>query len=151
IKINGFFIGKLKITAFIVTLAMQFFGRGATMLLNGAASIKVNNSFYKFIGQGDVVGIPFALILIVVLYVIFCFVNDRTVFGRKVYAIGGNTTAARASGIRVERDTILVYVIAGFICGIGAILTVGRMGSAQPYAGQGLEFDCITAVVLGGT
>ncbi len=149
--INGFFIGKLKITAFIVTLAMQFFGRGATMLLNGAASIKVNNSFYKFIGQGDVIGIPFSLVLIVVLYVIFCYVNDRTVFGRKIYAIGGNVSAARASGIRVERDLILIYLIAGFVCGIGAILTVGRMGSAQPYAGQGLEFDCITAVVLGGT
>lgn len=149
--INGFFVGKLKITAFIVTLAMQFFGRGATMLLNGAASVKVDNSFYRFIGQGDIIGIPFSFILIVVLYVVFCYVNDCSVFGRKIYAIGGNMSAARASGIRVERDLVLVYVIAGFICGIGAILTVGRMGSAQPYAGQGLEFDCITAVVLGGT
>jgi ribose transport system ATP-binding protein len=149
--VNGFFIGKLKITAFIVTLAMQFFGRGATMLLNGAASIKVSNPLYKFVGQGDIAGIPFSLILITVLYVIFCYINDRTVFGRKVYAIGGNATAARASGIRVERYTMLIYVIAGFICGIGALLTVGRMGSAQPYAGQELEFNCITAVVLGGT
>ena len=149
--INGLFIGKLGITAFIVTLAMQFVGRGATMLLNGAASIKVNNSFYKFIGQGDVGGIPVSLLTILVLYILFCFVNDFTSFGRKIYAIGGNTDAARASGIHVEKNLVLIYMLAGFICGIGALFTVGRLGSAQPYAGQGVEFDCITAVVLGGT
>lgn len=149
--VNGCFIGKLGITAFIVTLAMQFVGRGATMLLNGAASIKVNNNFYKFVGQGDFLGIPVSLLIIVLLYAVFCFINDHTVLGRKMYAIGGNSNAAKASGIHVENNLIFIYMLAGLICGIGALVTVGRMGSAQPYAGQGIEFDCITAVVLGGT
>ncbi len=149
--VNGFIVGKLKITAFIVTLGMQFFGRGATMLLNNASSIKVNNAFYKAVGQGSVGPIPVVLLIVAVLYIVFCLVNDRSVFGRELYAIGGNSDAARASGINVDKKLILVYTLAGLIAGIGAIVSVGRMGSAQPYSGQGLEFDCITAAVLGGT
>lgn len=149
--VNGFLVGKLKIAAFIVTLAMQFVGRGATMLLHGATSIKVSNGFYKFIGQGSLLGIPVILIIVAILYGIFILVNEKTVFGRELYAIGGNSPAARASGIHVEKKLITIYMLGGLIAGIGAIMTVGRLGSAQPYAGQGLEFSCITAVVLGGT
>ncbi len=98
--VNGFLVGRLKIAAFIVTLAMQFVGRGATMLLHGATSIKVTNPFYKFIGQGSVAGIPVILIIVVVLYLLFCTVNDRMVFGQ-LYAIGGNSCAARACGIHI--------------------------------------------------
>lgn len=149
--VNGFLVGRLKIAAFIVTLAMQFVGRGATMLLHGATSIKVTNPFYKFIGQGSVAGIPVILIIVVVLYLLFCTVNDRMVFGRELYAIGGNSCAARACGIHIEKKLLVVYMLGGLIAGVGAIMTVGRLGSAQPYAGQNLEFSCITAVVLGGT
>lgn len=149
--INGFFIGKMRMTAFIVTLAMQFVGRGATMLLSGAKSIKVNNAFYKLIGQGTILGIPTGLYLVVILYIYFCIVNERKVFGRQMYAIGGNANAARASGIQVPNKLMLIYTLGGLIVGIAALVTVGRMGSAQPYAGQNLEFSCIIAVVLGGT
>lgn len=149
--VNGLLVGKLQIAAFIVTLAMQFVGRGATMLLHGATSIKVNNPFYKLVGQDSIVGIPVILIIVAVLYVLFCVINDKTVFGRSLYAIGGNSFAARASGIHVENTLLKVYMLGGLVAGVGAIMTVGRMGSAQPYAGQGLEFSCITAVVLGGT
>ena len=102
-------------------------------------------------GQGDVLGIPTVLILVVILYIFFSTVNEKTVLGRKMYAIGGNASASKASGINVPRTLILIYMIAGFIAGIGAIVTVGRMGSAQPYASTGLEFSCIIAAVLGGT
>lgn len=149
--INGFLVAKLGIVSFIVTLAMQFVGRGATMLLNGAMSIKVNNIFYKTVGQGSIWGIPTMLIIVLFLYSIFIIINNYTKFGRKLYAVGGNKNAAKASGINVERTTLYVYLICGLLSGIGAIMTVGRLGSAQPYAGQNLEFACITAVVLGGT
>ena len=150
-SVNGYLIGRMGMTAFIVTLAMQFVGRGATMLLNGAKSIKVNDPFYKLIGQGDILGLPAVLWLVIVLYIIFILVNEKTSYGAELYAIGGNPLAARASGIAVKRNIFSVYVLVGFICGIGALVTVGRMGSAQPYAGQNLEFACITAAVLGGT
>ena len=149
--VNGFLIGKMSMTAFIVTLAMQFVGRGATMLLNGAKSIKVNHIFYKTLGQGDLAGIPIVMFVVVILYIVFCFINEKTVFGRQLYAIGGNSSAARASGINDRFNVFLVYAMTGLICGIGALITVGRMGSAQPYAGANLEFACITAAVLGGT
>ena len=149
--INGIIIGKFKITAFIVTLAMMSVGRGATMLLNGATSVKVDNDVYLFLGQGDLAGIPVVLIALILLYIVFITVNQKTVFSRDVYAIGGNADAARASGISIEKKLFMVYGLMGFLTGLGAVFTVGRMGSAQPYAGTNLEFSAITAVVLGGT
>lgn len=149
--INGIMIGGFGITPFIVTLAMMSVGRGATMLLGGAASVKVEDKLYMFLGQGDINGIPAILIILVILYIIFVIVNDKSVFGKYVYAIGGNCNAAEASGINVKRSLLYVYGNAGLLAGVGAIFTVGRMGSAQPYAGNGLEFSAIIAVVLGGT
>ncbi|MEA4854455.1 MAG: ATP-binding cassette domain-containing protein [Christensenella sp.] len=149
--VNGVIIGKFGIAPFIVTLAMQSVGRGATMLIGGAASIKINNEVYKFIGQGGIFNIPAVLLILFVLYIVFIIVNDKSVFGRHIYAIGGNINAAAATGINVKKSLLKVYGIAGFLAGIGAIVTVGRMGSAQPYAGNGDEFSAITAVVLGGT
>ncbi len=95
--------------------------------------------------------IPVVVFGLVVLYMLFIYLNEKSVFCRWLYAIGGNRTAADANGIHSERVLIATYTLGGLITGIGAIFTVGRMGSAQPYAGDGLEFEVITAVVLGGT
>ncbi len=149
--INGIMIGKFHIMAFIVTLAMMSVGRGLTMLIGNAASIKITNPLYMFIGQGMIMRIPVVVFGLVVLYMLFIYLNEKSVFCRWLYAIGGNRTAADANGIHSERVLIATYTLGGLITGIGAIFTVGRMGSAQPYAGDGLEFEVITAVVLGGT
>ena len=149
--INGIMIGKFHIMAFIVTLAMMSVGRGLTMLIGNAASIKITNPLYMFIGQGMIMRIPIVVFGLVVLYMLFIYLNEKSVFCRWLYAIGGNRTAADANGIHSERVLIATYTLGGLITGIGAIFTVGRMGSAQPYAGDGLEFEVITAVVLGGT
>ncbi|MBC5648540.1 ATP-binding cassette domain-containing protein [Christensenella tenuis] len=154
--LNGFFIGKLKLTAFIVTLATQSVARGLALLLTGGLSLPISDPVYKYLGQGDIisigkVGVPFVLVIMIVIFVIGTIINDKTRFGRDVYAVGGNVTAARAMGINVPKRIIQVYGISGLMAGIGAVLTVGRLSSAQPQAGINLEFDAITAVILGGT
>lgn len=154
--LNGFFIGKLKLTAFIVTLATQSVARGLALLLTGGLSLPISDPVYKYLGQGDIIsigkiGVPFVLVIMIVIFVIGTIINDKTRFGRDVYAVGGNVTAARAMGINVPKRIIQVYGISGLMAGIGAVLTVGRLSSAQPQAGINLEFDAITAVILGGT
>ena len=130
--INGIMIGKFHIMAFIVTLAMMSVGRGLTMLIGNAASIKITNPLYMFIGQGMIMRIPVVVFGLVVLYMLFIYLNEKSVFCRWLYAIGGNRTAADANGIHSERVLIATYTLGGLITGIGAIFTVGRMGSAQP-------------------
>jgi len=82
--------------------------------------------------------------------VLFHFVLQQTVFGRSVYAIGGNPRAARVSGIRVRFMTLMVYALSGSLAGICAVYVIGRLSSLQPWAGQGAEFETIVAIVLGG-
>ena len=149
--INGIMIGHFHITAFIATLAMQSAARGMTMLVTNAGAMKIENSFYKFISQGNILGIPVIFFILVILFSIFGFVCNGTVIGKQFLAVGGNPTAAYAMGISVKRRLISAYVLLGLLAGFAAIVTVGRVSSAQPYAGQGTEFDVIIAVVVGGT
>ena len=111
---------------------------------------------YKFIGQGTIfnigsIEIPFVLILVIVLFVVFTLINNKFKFGKEIYAIGGNPSAAKAMGINVERRIMFVYLLSGLLVGVGSVITVGRITSAQPQAGINLEFDAITAVIIGGT
>lgn len=150
--LNGILVAKLHISAFIATLAVQFAARGLTMVITSGNAIKIDSAAYRFLSQGDVFGVvPVVLFLIAALFVVFMFLCDRTVYGRQIYALGGNKTAARAMGVRVVRREISTYVLTGLLAGIAAIVTVGRVSSAQPTAGNGLEFDVIIAVVIGGT
>lgn len=150
--VNGILIGQLQISAFIATLAMQSAARGLTMVITGGGAMGIENDAYYFIGQGQILGaVPVSLFLVIFLFIIFGFICGRTVLGRQFYAVGGNIKASKAMGIRVVRRITSAYVLAGIMAGIAAILTVGRVSSAQPYAGTGTEFDVIIAVVIGGT
>lgn len=149
---NGFLVGTLRISAFIATLAMQSAARGLTMVITNGGAMGIDNNAYRFLSQGTIFGIiPVVLFLLVVLFIIFIFICNRTVIGRQFYAVGGNQKASLAMGIHVVRRIISAYAWAGFLTGIAAIITVGRVSSAQPRAGLGTEFDVIIAVVLGGT
>lgn len=105
----------------------------------------------NWLGGGQIGPIPAALFLIAILYVIFNLVFTRTSFGTMIYAIGGNRAAARASGTPTKTVILFTFILTGFLVGVGSIITLGRLQSAQPWAGLGLEFDVITAVVIGGT
>ena len=149
--VNGFMIGKLRISAFIASLAMMSSARGLTMMVTNAGSIRIENQVYTFISQKDIFGIPFVFFIVLIMFFIFAKINSSFLFGKQVYAIGGNPLAAKAMGINVERVIMKVYMLQGGLAGLGAILTVGRVSSAQPWAGLNVEFEAITAVVLGGT
>lgn len=148
--VNGLLIGYLQINAFIGTIATLAIYRGATLTITGGHTIPVRDGTYNFLGQQGVLGVPVIIPLIAILYIVFHFVLRRTVFGRSVYALGGNHAAARVSGIRVRLTTLLVYALSGGLAGLCSIYVVGRLQSLQPWAGQGAEFETIVAVVLGG-
>ena len=148
--LNGLLIGYLGINAFIATIATLAIYRGATLMITGGRTISIVSPAFNWLGQGQVLKIPVIIPLLVVLYVLFHFVLRRTVFGRSVYAIGGNPLAARVSGIRVRIMTLAVYALSGTLAGICAIFVIGRLSSLQPWAGQGADFETIVAIVLGG-
>ncbi len=96
-------------------------------------------------------GIPFPVILVLILTLIFAFITNNTKFGRQVYAMGGNAEAARLSGINVRRRTMVVFVLAGLLSSVAGILTTARLNAATITAGQGAELDAIASCVIGGT
>lgn len=153
--INGVLCGYLGISAFIATLAMQTFCKGLTLLLTNSQRIVVSNPAFKWLGNGqwniNGIVIPTVVIVLVIFVVFWMWAVKNLKFGIKLYAVGGNPKAAHASGINSKKFIFFTYVITGIICGIATIITVGRASSAQPLAGEGLEFTVITAVVLGGT
>ncbi|WMY73001.1 ATP-binding cassette domain-containing protein [Buttiauxella selenatireducens] len=148
--LNGTLISVIGISPFVTTLAVYAFARGVALSFSGSQSVAVDSSLYLWFGHTDIAGIPVSLLIAVVLAALWMFLLNRTIFGRWVYATGGNTEAAHASLIPVRVTCTLIYVFAGASAGIGALLTTGRVGSAQPLAGFGLEFSAITAAIIGG-
>ncbi len=149
--VNGFASGYLKIAPFIVTLATMSLARGLALTITNASRIVIDNDFFNYIGMSNVVGkIPASLLLVIAAYIAAFFLLRKTVFGRRTYAVGDNPVGSRASGINVEKQTLLVYMVAGIFVGLSTIILLGRSQTAQPLAGIGMEFEVITAVVLGG-
>ncbi len=149
--LNGFLVTVIGVSPFIATLGTLALGRGASLSLSGASSIDVRQPLLLWFGSSRVLGVPVSVILSLFLLLCFWFLLTRTVFGRWVFAVGGNAGAARASTIPVRWTQFLTYLLTGMAAGIGSVITLGRLGSAQPLAGEGLEFAAITAVIVGGT
>lgn len=147
---NGFFITKLRLPPFIATLGMMSIARGLAYVVTGGFPVSGLPSAFKFIGQGDILGIPSPIILMLILAVIFGFFLHKTIIGRRIYAIGGNQEAAKVSGIRVDRIKLLVYTLCGLLSAISGLATAARLNVAQSTAGQGIEMDAIAAVIIGG-
>ena len=153
--INGVAIAKGKLQPFIVTLATMTIFRGATMVFTDgkpiSAGFEKNSEVLAYIGNGYLFGIPFPIILMIVVFAIGFFILTQTTFGRYVYALGGNEDATKLSGVNTDRIKILVYTLSGFLAAVAGIIITARLSSAQPTAGSGYELDAIAAVVLGGT
>lgn len=149
--INGFFVARFALPAFIVTLAALTYLRGFVYVGTGGTTLVPDSVPFSWIGQGNLLGIPVAALVMVLVYIVGWVLLERTVFGRQVYAIGGNAQAARLSGIPVRRVIFLVYVIAGMCAGIAGIIVSARLESAVPVLGTGYELNAIAAIVLGGT
>lgn len=151
--LNGIFVGRLGLSAFMVTLATFALARGLALALLGATSKGTSDETYLWLGKATLFGADFPVSIIFVALVIgaLTFVMHRTTFGRDVFAVGSNRATSYLLGRSTVRTIVLVYVVSGLMAGLSSIITVGRLNSAQPWAGLNMEFDAITAVILGGT
>lgn len=149
--LNGIGVAYGNIPPFIVTLGTMTIVRGVALIAaNGQPVFNVTKEFEKIAG-GFVFGIvPNLVVYFVVITLVLAFILTRSIFGRRVYAIGGNETAARVSGINVEGIKVAVYTLCGFLAGIAGILLASRIISGNPTSGQAYELDAIAAVIIGG-
>ncbi|EJL6547387.1 ribose ABC transporter permease [Vibrio cholerae] len=153
--ISGIIIAKGKVQAFIATLVTMTLLRGVTMVYTDGRPISTGFTdtadTFAWFGTGYALGIPVPVWLMVVVFAGAWYLLNHTRFGRYVYAVGGNESATRLSGINVDRVKIGVYAICGLLAALAGIIVTSRLSSAQPTAGMGYELDAIAAVVLGGT
>lgn len=153
--LNGLMVTKAKLPPFIATLGMLLMARGLCYGLTGGWPVRDLPDGFVNLGQYDIpvagVGVPVPLIFMLVIGVIMAIFLTRTVWGYRIYAVGGNETAAGLSGINTDRTKIMVYTLCGFLTAIGGLLMTARLGVASPTAGSGYELDVIAAAVVGGT
>lgn len=150
-SVNGLVITKSKVPPFIVTLGMMTIGRGLALILSKGRPISNLSDSFNFIGGGNILGIPFPIIVLIITFVVCSVVLKKTVLGRYIYAVGGNEQAAKASGIRVNKVKMAVYIICGGLAALAGILLTSRITTGQPNAGAGFELDAIAAAIIGGT
>lgn len=148
---HGLFVTKLNVPPFIITLGTLTAARGlASVITKGWPIIGLPEKFF-FIGQGDILGIPFPTILLIIFAILAFFITKYTVLGRNLYAVGGNIEAAKLSGIDVDKVRIFTYIFGSFLAGITGIIIASRLSQGQAGVGGGYELSAIAAAVIGGT
>lgn len=148
---NGLLIGRLGLPFLVVTLGTFSLFRGVLNLWSDAKTVSVTSPFLDGLAFDKVAGVPIPVWIMVAVFLVAAFVLRRTYFGRDVYAVGGNPSAARVSGINVPRTLLAVYAIAGLLAALGGVIQVARVGAASPLVGETIIFDAAAAVLLGGT
>lgn len=148
---NGICISYLAIPAFVVTLGTQSLVRGLAYLVSGGEPVFGVSQGFENIAGGKLFGqIPLLVVYYILIALFFGFILTKTVFGRRIYAVGGNAISAEVSGINVKFMKMLVYSICGMLAGVAGFLLTSRTVSGSPVAGEGYELDAISAVVIGG-
>lgn len=147
---NGFLINKIKISPLISTLGTMTVYSGLTYILTGGRSIFGFPDSFSFIGQGYILKLPVPILILGLVYVFGFFILNNTRFGRYLYGIGANERASILSGVNVNKVKYIAYIISGLLSSLAAVVMLSRVNSALPNLGEGLEFDVVTAVVLGG-
>jgi ribose transport system permease protein len=149
--INGLLIAKAKINPFIVTLGMMSVARGIALVVTKGYSITIESEFLLYLGQGYVGPVPVPVIIMILCVLAVDLYYRKHTFGSRVRAIGGNEEAARISGIKIDKNRIVIYALAAFLAAFAGIIMVGRLNVGQPSAGQGWELRAIAAAIVGGT
>jgi galactofuranose transport system permease protein len=150
--INGTLVARVGLQPIVATLALFVGGRGLALVISGGQLKDVRNADFLYLGSGDLFGLPVLVWIAAVLVLIVAFVVRRTVFGRRLLAIGGNRASAELAGLPVKRVLITVYVVCSVLASIAGILAVARIQSSDASAvGLLIELSAITAVVVGGT
>ena len=151
--INGFLIGYLRLNSLIVTLGMLSAIHGLTLTYSGGQNMDIanqNETWFGVFGRGTALGIPIPVLIFVALAAVLGILLAKTPFGRKVYAVGGNPTAATFSGIPRARVVFMTYMISAFCVATAGLIQASRTMGAQNTVGQGLELEVLAAVILGG-
>lgn len=150
--INGLLIVALNLPSFLVTLGMQMVLVGTSMWITNTTAIPIGNTTFTFIfGGGSIGKLPLLLPWVLITGAVGYIVLNRTPYGKKVLAVGGNATSARYSGINVKKIVVYVFVYSSLMAALGGMLYAGRMSSGRYTFGDGLELDAIASVILGGT
>jgi ribose transport system permease protein len=149
--INGLLTTQLTIPSFLVTLGTLSAARGlALMVTNTKPVIITNETYFKIFGEGSLAGIPAPILLTLAVTGAGILLLHYSVYGRRIYAAGGNPTAALYSGIHIKQVTTLAFVLTGTLAGLASLVLSARSHAARPDVVQGMELDVIAAVILGG-
>lgn len=149
--INGFCISCLRVPAIVMTLGMNIILQGALVAVTQGSPGQSAPEFLTIVGQKNILGIPYLVIIWVVLTIVITLMLFKMKFGRKLFAIGNNSTVAKYSGIRVNNTVILAYAISGMTAGLAGALLAGKIGSCYLAMGDTYQFQSIAAVAIGGT
>ena len=147
---NAFMVNRIHLEAFIATLVTQSIVRGFAYIICGGKPVSISDKTFIALGKARFLNIPVSVWIMIICIIIFGIILSKTKFGRSVYAIGGSMDAARLAGLSPRRIITACYIMMGVLCSIGGIIFAARMNSGQPAANVNLEFDAITAVILGG-
>jgi len=148
--INGLLVSRLNVAPFVATLGMLTAASGFAYVIGGGAPINGLPTEYGKIANTEILGLQAPVIVMIVGFLVLAAVMKRTAFGLRVYAVGGNRTAAEVAGVNTRRTLTSVYVISGGLAGISGVILSSRVISGPPNLGSGYELDAIAAVVIGG-
>jgi ribose transport system permease protein len=148
--VNGVVVSYLRIPPMIATLAMLYFAKGVALTITGGMPVERLPKVFGILGKGSALGIPFPVIIAALTFAICYYVLSKVSTGRNIYAIGGGEETSRLAGIAVRRYKVFAYMVSGFMAALGSIILSSRMSMGQPILGEGLEFESIAAVVVGG-
>jgi len=148
--INGLLSITLNVHPLIITLGTASIYKGLGYIFAQSRNIMGFPDAFRWFGQGFIGPIPVPIVVMVIVALIGAFVLNKTYFGRFVFALGGNEEAARLAGVNVKRMKVILFTICGFVSGITSVLLLSRVFAGQVFTGQGVEFDALTAALLGG-
>ncbi len=148
---HGVFVTKLRVPPFIITLGTLSIGRGGAAALTKGWPVSGLPDSFNFLGRASLSFLPLPFVILLFIFFLFHILMNYTVFGRRIYAIGGNIEAARLSGINVDKGRIICYMISAFLAGLSGILIAANMGQGHPGVGSAYELQAIAGAVIGGT
>jgi len=147
---NAFIITVMNVNPIICTMGTSFIFRGIAYLLTNGRYIRLKNDLFYFIGNGKIAGVPFCLLIMVLTYFVIWYILKYTVYGRSVFAVGGNMQVAILAGINVKKIRFISHILAGITASMGGIITVCQASSCMASQGYGNDMNGISAVILGG-
>jgi simple sugar transport system permease protein len=148
---GGFIRARFNLPSFVTTLALWSIYDGLKQVLSNNIPIPIESDNIRILATGKLFGVPYPIIIAIILFFVFRHIAKNTVYGRSIYSVGGNAKAAYASGINIQWIRSSVFAITGFLSALTGLLHVSRLGTSTGQVANGLEFSAIAAVVIGGT